>query len=734
MEVRVGPAAVTIHSDTEFAVSEVNGEMSSTSEQGYFVSDTRLVSGYRLKLGRQRPTLSNSSAVDNHSARFELTNPVLLGTDGVEIQAHCLHLRLDRTIGHGIHEDYDLTNFSRRPISLSLEVSIESDFADLFDVKGCRSLRRGSLRSTWDECASLLLTRYHNDGFERGISFRVDRADSEPEFANGGITFRLNVEPGQSWHTCLLWRPIIDGAEPEHPPRACHDLIGTSDRELIQRAWVAETTRITAGDTGVTATVCQAIDDLAGLRMHTHETATNGVQTSGEHRDLWVPAAGVPWFVTLFGRDALTVSLQTLSLTPRLALGSLRALGALQADAYDDKRDMQPGKIEHEVRHGELAALRLVPHTPYFGSHEATSLFVLVAALAWRWHGDRAALDAMRDHVDRALSWIDTDGDIDGDGLQEYQTRAPDGYYNQGWKDSPDAIVGADGEPSKLPIALCEHQGLVIAAKRAWAEILEDVYGDPAGAARLRDAADRLADAVEARFWWEDEGTYYLGLDGDKNPIRAVASNAGHLLWAGVIDPERARRVATRLLAPDMWSGWGIRTLSADHVSYNPFSYQVGSVWPHDNAIIAAGFHNYGLDAEVAQVAQGTFDAAARFDSRRLPELFAGLERDEAGFPVQYLGANVPQAWSSAAVVHLVSVFAGLHADAPNHILRLRPALPQWLGDLHLDNLTIGDAVVDLHITRRADGSHTLDIGDCRGELEVILDSHPSNENKAAAQ
>ncbi len=726
MEVRVGPATVTIHSDTEFAVSEINGDMSSTSEQGYFASDTRLVSGYRLKLCRQRPTLSNSAAVDNHSARYEFTNPVLLGTDGVEIPARSLHLRLDRTIGHGIHEDYDLTNFGRRPIAASLEVDIESDFADLFDVRAGRVLRRGSLQSEWNKHTGSLVTRYHNGGFERSIAFHVELADSPPEFANGGIMFRLNLEPGESWHTCLLWRPILDGAEPEHPPRACHNLIGTTERDRAQRAWVAETTRITTGEPDVTATVRQAVDDLAGLRMHRRDGVIDDAHVPGGQHDLWVPAAGVPWFVTLFGRDALTVSLQTLSVTPRLALGSLRALGALQADAYDDTRDMQPGKIEHEVRYGELAALRLVPHTPYFGSHEATTLYVLVAALAWQWHGDRAELDAVREHVDRALSWIDTDGDMDGDGLQEYKTRAPEGYYNQGWKDSPDSIVGADGEPSKLPIALCEHQGLVVAAKRAWAEILDDVYGDSAGAVRLRGQAGRLSDAIESRFWWEDESTYYLGLDGDKQPIRAVASNAGHLLWSHAIDPERARQVATRLLAPDMWSGWGIRTLSADHVAYNPFSYQVGSVWPHDNAIIAAGFHRYGLDDEASKVGRGLFDAAARFDSRRLPELFSGLERDEGSFPVQYLGANVPQAWSSAAVVHLISAFAGLEADAPHHILRLRPALPPWLGDLHLDNLAVGDAAVDLHITRHPDGSHAVDIGTHRGKLDVIVEKEVS--------
>jgi glycogen debranching enzyme len=304
---------------------------------------------------------------------------------------------------------------------------------------------------------------------------------------------------------------------------------------------------------------------------------------------------------------------------------------------------MQPGKIEHEIRHGELAALHLVPHTPYYGSHEATTLYVLVAAEAWRWHGDRAALDAVRPNVERALSWIDTDGDLDGDGLQEYKTRSAQGYYNQGWKDSGDAIVGADGGLAALPIALCEHQALVVAAKRSWASVLETVYNDPSRATRLRAEADRLVDALETRFWWEEQGTYYLGLDGDKQPIASVSSNPGLLLWQRVVTPERAALVARRLLAPDMWTGWGIRTLSAAHPRYNPFSYQLGSVWPHDNVLAAAGFRHYGLEPEAAQVAKAFFDAADQFTAHRLPELFAGLARDPGGFPVQYLGANVPR-------------------------------------------------------------------------------------------
>src|SRR5579859_2824269 len=502
MEIRVGPPTVTIHNDDEFAVSEFNGEMSATKEQGYFVADTRLVSGYRLKLGRVPPLECNGSAVAHHSARFEFTNRSMLSADGTEIPERWLHLRLDRVIGHGVHEDYDLTNYWPRPVVVDLEISVESDFADLFDVKAGRRVRRGSLQSAWDERRGRLVTRYRSGEFERGLMLEVDRADSPPEFANGGILFRVALGPGQRWRTCVMWRPILGAAEPEHAPPRCHDLTGATDRHQARRDWVANSTRYITSDPAVTETIRQAVDDLAGMRMHRHDEVAGAKHPrSGNDVDAWVPAAGIQWFVSLFGRDSLTVSMQTLSLSSRFPLGSLRALGTLQADGVDDARDMQPGKIEHEIRYGELAARRLIPHTPYYGTHEATSMYVLVAARAWRWHGDRAALDTVRPHVDRALAWIDADGDIDGDGLQEYRTRSPQGYYNQGWKDAGDAITDSAGRVAALPIALCEHQGLVVAAKRAWADVLEQVYGDNAGAGRLRDEANRLADAIEARFW-----------------------------------------------------------------------------------------------------------------------------------------------------------------------------------------------------------------------------------------
>ncbi len=723
MEVSVGPPVVSTHFNDEFVVCELTAEMSSTKEQGYFAADTRLVSGYRLKLGGNRPILLNAAAVADQSARFEFTNAPTVGADGTEIREHSIHLRLDRCVGPGVHEDYDVTNHGRSPLVVDLEVSLESDFADLFDVKAHRRIRRGSIHSTWDEEAGVLTTRYRNGTFARALVVEVHNAASPPEFANGGLLFRFALEPKGSWHTCLWWIAVIDGEE-RRVIRPCHQLLaGEADEEAARRRWVGEATIFETSNENITNALRQAVDDLSALRLHRHDQLA--AAKGDDDPDAWVLAAGIPWFVTLFGRDALIVSFQSLALSPRFALGSLRALAALQAGSYDDARDMQPGKIEHEIRHGELAALHLVPHTPYYGAHDTTTLYVLVAALAWRWHGDRQALDEVRPHVERALAWLARDGDVDQDGLQEYQTRAPNGYYNQGWKDSGDGIPMADGSPAKLPIALCEHQGLVVAAKRAWASVLEEAYGDDDGADRLRHEADRLATQIEERFWWEEEGTYYLGLDGDKRPIESVASNPGHLLWQGAVDPSRAARVVRRLLADDMWSGWGIRTLSAEHVAYDPLSYQLGSVWPHDNAIIAAGFRAYGFDAEAAQVAKAIFDASAMFTYQRPPELFAGLARDPGGFPVQYLGANVPQAWSSGALVHFVTTLLGLEADAPSRVLYLRPALPSWMDQVTLRQLRVGDSSIDLRISRRADGSHGVEVLAGSSGLRVDLVAVP---------
>jgi glycogen debranching enzyme len=717
MDQGVTPDGLTLHVDDEVLVCDRDGTIPPGTERGYIVRDTRLVSGYRLYLGGFPPVLLQGATAEPFSARFEYTNPTLATARG-QIEASALHLRVDRIVGGGVHEDYEVTNYSSSAVELDLEVHIECDFADLFDLREHVVRRRGIMQSTWDEREALLVTTYRNEKFVRALELAVERCDSPAEFANGSLIFRLQLAPGAGWHTCLKWLPRLP--DRRRPTSACHALVdGTDDHRSARSDWVSHVTRIEASHPMLAATIARSVEDLSSLRM----APTGDVVSRGprDDRDAWVPAAGVPWFVTLFGRDSLIVSLQTLMLSPRFALATLRALAELQGTTTDDERDLQPGKIEHEIRHGELAQLGLIPHTPYYGTHDATTLYVLTAAEAWRWHGDREALEAVRPNVERALEWIDRYGDSDGDGLQEYATRSSHGYYNQGWKDAEDAVLDANGVKAPLPIALCEHQGYVVAAKRAWADVLESALGDDCAARRLRAEADHLSELIEERFWWEAEGTYYLGLDGGKRPIETVASNPAHLLWSKAIVAERARHVARRLLEPDMFSGWGIRTLASSHKAFNPFAYHLGTVWPHDNAIAAAGFRHYGLDEEALEVANGIFDAAQRFAGYRLPELFAGLARDEGGFPVPYLGANVPQAWASGAVVHLITVLLGLSVDAARGVVTLDPFLPEWLREIRLENLRVDDASVDLLVTRDLDGGHDLEICPRVGKLDVVL-------------
>lgn len=723
--IHVGTSEHTLHLDDEILICQPDGKMSSNRQQGYFIADTRLVSGYRLTISRHVPVLMNSSAVVDNSGRFEFTNETFVDDLGTEVPASTLHLRLDRVLSRGVHEDYVLTNYSAHTVSVVVEISLESDFSDIFDVKLNQLQRRGLINSHWDRENSTLSNVFTNDGFSRGVQFEATTSGRPPAYANGGLNFPVTIKPRESWKTCLVWRPVFAGT-PLPTTQACLDLLSASSSSQMAEKWIADSTVFSTSNMAVNAAVDEALEDLIGLRMRLQIPKANPV-TADEtvDSDMWLPAAGVPWFVSVFGRDALITSMQALHVSYRFAEGSVKALSLLQADSYDDKRDMQPGKIQHELRRGELAELGLIPHTPYYGTHDATPLFVLTVASTWNWHADREQINRLRPHVEAALAWIDRDGDPDGDGIQEYATRSPNGYFNQCWKDDGTAIVHADGSLPELPIATCENQGLVVAAKRSWARVLEHAYGEAAAARKLRDEADRLSEIIEKKFFWEEEGTYYLGLDGRKRPIESVASNAGQLMLYGAIDQDRAKSVAARLFEDDMWSGWGIRTLSSRHPSYNPFSYQLGSVWPHDNVLIAAGLRRYGFDTEAQRIAKAMFDASECFVYHRLPELFAGLQRDPGSFPVQYLGANVPQAWASGAVLQILAVLLGLEANAADGILRISPALPDWLGRVTLSGLPIGDTRLDITIERLSDNSHRLNVGH-HNSVRIVLDESGS--------
>jgi glycogen debranching enzyme len=683
--VQVGPAAITINRDDRFLVCQPDGRILGGIDDGFFTRDSRFISGYDLWINGHRPVLLNSAPIQFFSARFEFTNEPFLDDTG-RVDRHALAIRLDRTVSGGIHEDLDIVSYARRQVRLTIEIAIESDFADIFDVRGDTFVRRGVINTRWFRSRGELRTTYVNADFRRELIVEVERPDSAPQYANGRLAFVANIPPKGVWHVCLRWLPITSSDARRRPttlpcnaveaavaaagPRLPDVTIETPN-QTVRRAWQ------------------QAVRDMESLRL----------EDPTFERGVIIPAAGVPWFVTLFGRDTLIVSMQAISGYPEFAAGALRRLGAMQATGDDPEHDMEPGKILHEIRHGELTQLGILPYQPYYGTHDATSLYVIVLSYLYQWLGRDDVLRRYLPNAEAAIRWIDRFGDRDRDGLQEYKTRSSHGHYNQGWKDAGDAIPAEDGALAPVPLALCELQGYVYDAKLRMADVYE-ILGRPVDARRLRRQAKELFERVNDRFWWEEEGTYYLALDGHKRPVRTVASNAGHLLQSGIVPPERAARVVRRLLAEDMWSGWGVRTLSSDHPAYNPFSYHTGTVWPHDNAMIAGGFRRYGFDAEAAQVAKGLFDAAERLVAYRLPELFAGLPRKEASFPVQYLGANVPQAWAAGSVFRLIAILCGIHATSNRDGSRLyvNPALPDWLPELTIRNLRAGSGSIDLAV------------------------------------
>jgi glycogen debranching enzyme len=686
----VGPSTITINHNNRFLIAQPDATMVPSDDVGFFASDTRFVSGYNLTINGRAPLLINAARIEHFSARHEFTTPELpLGTGvfGPEVPtlpAHSIGLRLDRTISEGVHEDYDLMSYAAAPVRLIFEIDIDSDFADIFDVRWKQLVRRGDIQTSWRQKAGELRTTYRNEAFRRDLVVKVAKADAAPQFANGHIVFNVALVPKASWHVCLEWLPVIDRQRASVLP--CHAL-RPQDAKMDTK--VLPPVTIEADHPALPEIWRQAVDDMEALR----------IQEFAVGRSVFVPAAGIPWYVTLFGRDSLVVAMESISGFPEFAIGALDRLAAFQATDDNAEQDKEPGKIPHELRFGELAELGLLPFSPYYGTHDATSLFMVVLSYAFEWSADRGLLRRYRSAAEAALRWVLESGDRDGDGFQEYATRSTHGLFNQGWKDSGVGIQHEDGSIPKLPIALCELQGYAFDALLRMAGIRE-VFGDLEGGMDLRKRARRLYDRFNDAFWWESEGTYYLGLDGDKRPIRTVASNAGHCLASGIVPAERAGRVVDRLMAPDMWSGWGIRTLSTEHPGYNPYSYHLGSVWPHDNATIAGGFRRYERLEEAQRVAEGIFSAAQQFESYRLPELFAGLPREDGAFPVQYLGANVPQAWAAASVFRFVAILCGIHAVGSQRKIYVNPILPEWLPSITLRNLRAGKGAADLRMER----------------------------------
>jgi glycogen debranching enzyme len=709
---------------------------------GLYLLDTRLISCSALRVGGVRPVLLSGSMGANYRGSIQLTNPsadrnpaTKVDTDH-EVAGRSIGISRERLLGpDGMAQRVRIVNHAERPLSFPVEVELGVDCADIFEVRGYPRKERGTLLPI-ALTPSRATFRYDGlDGVRRSVhvafadaasSFGPIDPTSEDEVSqSGSVRFRWDVElaPGERRDIRWTFWSTVAGTPEKHAPGVELTALGPApttglfpepprinpdDGATAYHAWSRGTTSIQTDHELFNLTLSRS---LADLRLLIND---------GPGPDQRYVAAGVPWFTTLFGRDALTASLQALAFRPQIAMETLAVLASYQATEVDDWRDAEPGKILHELRTGEMAGAGELPHTPYYGSVDSTPLWLIVFGATFDWTGDSAFLDRYWPTALRCLEWIDRYGDRDGDGFVEYERRSSRGLLNQGWKDSGDAIRDRHGNGPTMPVALAEVQGYVFDAKRRMAGLAR-FRGEEELATRLEAEAERLRAKFEEAFWVEDQRYYAMALDGNKRPLDAIASNAGQCLWSGIASPARARDVCDRIMSPAMFSGWGVRTYAEGQPGFNPIGYHTGSVWPHDTSLIAAGMKRYGFDAESNRLVGHVFQAAQQFAEYRLPELFCGFDREESLHPVPYPVACSPQAWAAGASFLFVETMLGLRANAGAGELELRhPNLPDWIGKVTLSNLRVGEASVDL-LFHRWRGTTSAEVLRKVGDLSVTI-------------
>jgi glycogen debranching enzyme len=675
--------ALTILEGSTFCVSDERGDVTSPT-MGFFAEDTRFLSRWVLTVNGARPLLLSSGKVDYYSATFFLRNPLAgdLAYDEVSIKR-------DRFVGDGMQEHIVVQNHAARSVEFELALDVGSDFADIFAVKAydftlgdpdhAPPLPEPIAPSYEAEDNQFVLA---DDG-----EYLTQVVFSERgEIDESRVRYRIQLAPRESWRLRVDVIPALDGMRTSRArvERAFGDE-RTRVRESLT-AWNLRVPQVRASWDELHHSFRQSVADLASLRM-------------GEDPRLpgQLPAAGMPWFMTVFGRDTLITCLQTLLFGTELARNALTVLAELQATEDDPDSDAEPGKIVHEVRHGK-GAKAWFPR--YYGTVDATPLYLILLSEVWRWTDDAALVRDLREPALRALAWIDEYGDLDGDGFVEYRSRSTRGLLHQSWKDSHNSQLFHDGTSAEPPIAPCEVQGYVYDAKRRAAELCREVWRERGLGTRLDEDADRLREQFDRAFWCEERGGFYaLALDGEKRRVDSITSNIGHLLWSGIVPPERADAIVDQLMGEDLWSGWGIRTMSAGDAGYNPLSYHNGTVWPHDNSLIAWGLARYGRWPEAHRIVRRMFNAAGYFD-HQLPEVFAGFSRTETPFPIAYPTAARPQAWAAGAPVLLLQILLGLRPDHRRHLLETfaLPELPSWAGSLRLSGVRAFDRTWDVRL------------------------------------
>ena len=696
---------VKINHGATFLVADQEGRVPlEAGECGLYAADTRFVSRHELRLNGRRPQSVASVRLSYRHARWHLIADDLAGPSG-DMRGARVAVTIDRLLSfHRLHEDLVLHTYGRTPLTLLLEVALESDFADLFEVRFKQWQRRADLNTTWVR-PNRLDAHYRHEDFVRRCLVRTLTDKADVSYANGSLRFPVELTPGEDWRVCLQYDLLTsDGELPALATRCDFENEGEDEPQRLQKS----VTRLVPADVRLQFAYERAIEDLAALRLDEHDASF----------EKWMPAAGLPWFMALFGRDSLIASMQAMIAQPSVAIGTLENLAHWQSDVDDPVRDAEPGKIPHELRVGEWAHFGLVPHRPYYGTADATPLYLLLLAEHHRWLGDAGVLAPFKRVAEGCLDWIDQHGDRDGDGFQEYGPRSPKGYRNQAWRDAHDGVLDETGVSPELPIGTCEMQAYVYGAKVQMAPLF-DAWGDGARADRLRTEAAELRRRFHETFWLDDPGQVAFAIDGHKRAVRTVVSNPGHCLWMGILDDARGRVAGERLLQRDLFSGWGLRTLSELHPSYDPHSYQRGSVWPHDTVIAAAGLRRYGLTEHAWRLMDGLLAAVMCFEDIQMPELFSGLPLEEFAVPVPYRMANVPQAWAAGAVLQMVRILVGLEPDMPAGRLYLDPALPPWCPRLTLEDLQVGQHRIRLQIDRAEDGTCSVDVEPPPG-LEVV--------------
>lgn len=741
--IHIRPRMDTVHvsQGRTALISDTDGFVYEGGEQGLFFFETRHLSEYRYLINGKAPQRIISSNVRQNAwmGYYIAPAPGAKGKDADPAQ-HTIELRLSRFIGDGMHEDVDLANFTQKPVAFNLALVVDADFAAQGEVHEVRK-QHGKCTRRWRKVSAKppiwdlhydyrASHRYDHQGnrgrarIQRGTVLRVENAGSAPRLVrstrSSRIEFHVKLRPKQRWHACVITSPIME--KEVWPSRyGCYCFLGgDNDWERRRAIFLRESTDFETQEEPplsaiVARGVAQAKHDLDSLRLHDLDRGDRA----------WVVAAGVPTYLALFGRDPLTAAWQASILGPELMRGALGEAQRWQGKEINDWRDEQPGRLVHEVHRDPLAMLGFNPKARYYGGVTASIYYPTVLASLWQWMGSKDEVLPFVETALEALRWADRYLDLDGDGFYEYKTRSTQGMENQGWKDSGDAIVYDDGSQVKAPIATCEMQAFVYVSKLQLSAVLWGL-GRRDEAKTMFSEATELKKRFNEKFWMEDLGFIAMALDSKKRQVRSIASDPGHCLASGIIDTSLVPRFVRRFLAPDLFSGWGIRTLSADHPAFDPFSYHRGSVWPVENGVFPLALVRYGLHREAELLARSLFEAASLFDFCRLPEVFSGHQRDrEHPFPAVYPRSDWPQAWSAGALLVTLQALLGLYPFAPLKVLIVNPVLPEWLPEMTVTGLRVGKARATIRFFRKADGTSDYEVLEKRGNLHVIQQPSP---------